>query len=123
MKIVTNLFSAALAVSLLTPALTLAQAKPPVAAQTAPPAAANPKATPATAPTATAPTAKEIADAKAKGMVWVDTKSGVYFRRGHSFGKTAEGKFMTEADAKTAGFHSARTAVAKHNAAPKTETK
>lgn len=109
MKVVSNLLTAAMAVSLLTPSLTWAQAKPQAAAKTAPATAADSKAAPASAPTD-----KEIADAKAKGLVWVDTKSGVYFRRGPSFGKTAEGKFMSTADAKAAGYHSARGAAAKH---------
>ena len=104
MKPVSKLLSAALAVSLLTPALTLAQAKTPqpAAAKSAPAATADVK-----APVAVAPTEKEIADAKAKGLVWADTKNGVFFKRGHSFGKTTEGKFMTEADAKAAGYHGA----------------
>ena len=51
--------------------------------------------------------ATEIADAKAKGMVWVNTSSGVYHKDGDYFGATKEGKFMTVADADKAGFHAA----------------
>jgi hypothetical protein len=41
-----------------------------------------------------------------KGMVWVTTESGIFFREGDRwYGKTKEGKFMTEADAKKAGYH------------------
>ena len=41
-----------------------------------------------------------------KGMVWVNTESGIFFREGDRwFGKTKEGKFMSEADAKKAGYH------------------
>ena len=41
-----------------------------------------------------------------KGMVWVNTESGIFFREGDRwYGKTKEGKFMTEADAKKAGYH------------------
>jgi hypothetical protein len=41
-----------------------------------------------------------------KGMVWVNTDSGIFFREGDRwYGKTKEGKFMTEADAKKAGYH------------------
>jgi hypothetical protein len=44
-----------------------------------------------------------------KGMVWVNTESGIYFREGSQwYGKTKEGKFMTEADAKTAGYREAK---------------
>jgi Helix-hairpin-helix motif len=40
-----------------------------------------------------------------KGMVWVNTDSGIYFHEGDRwYGKTKEGKFMTEADAKEAGY-------------------
>jgi Helix-hairpin-helix motif len=40
-----------------------------------------------------------------KGMVWVNTESGIFFREGDQwYGKTNEGKFMTEADAKKAGY-------------------
>jgi hypothetical protein len=40
-----------------------------------------------------------------KGMVWVNTESGIFFREGERwYGKTKEGKFMTEVDAKKAGY-------------------
>jgi Helix-hairpin-helix motif len=43
-----------------------------------------------------------------KGMVWVNTDSGIFFREGSQwYGKTKEGKFMTEADAKKAGYREA----------------
>ena len=42
------------------------------------------------------------------GMVWVNTKSGAYWRPGTQYyGKTTEGKYMTEADARKAGYHPA----------------
>jgi len=56
-----------------------------------------------------APSDKEIADAKAKGMVWVNLSSGVYHKEGKFYGKTKKGKFMTEDDAKKAGYHEAKT--------------
>jgi hypothetical protein len=44
-----------------------------------------------------------------KGMVWVNTDSGIYFHEGDRwYGKTKEGKFMTEADAKKAGYREAK---------------
>jgi hypothetical protein len=50
----------------------------------------------------------DIAAAKSSGKVWVNTKSGVYHKSGEWYGKTKEGKFMTEADAKAAGFKAAQ---------------
>ena len=44
-----------------------------------------------------------------KGMVWVNTESGIFFHEGDRwYGKTKEGKFMTEADAKKAGYRDAK---------------
>ena len=44
-----------------------------------------------------------------KGMVWVNTESGIFFREGERwYGKTKEGKFLTEADAKKAGYREAK---------------
>jgi Helix-hairpin-helix motif len=44
-----------------------------------------------------------------KGMVWVNTESGIFFREGDRwYGKTKEGKFMTEADAQKAGYREAK---------------
>lgn len=67
-----------------------------------------------------APTAQEIADAKAKGMVWVNTSTKVYHKEGKYYGKTKQGKFMTEEEAKTAGFTAAKEPVAKPVAKKKT---
>jgi hypothetical protein len=62
------------------------------------------KATKAAAATASTP---EIAAAQASGKVWVNTDSGVYHKSGRWYGKTKQGKFMTEAEAKAAGFKAA----------------
>ena len=44
-----------------------------------------------------------------KGMVWVNTDSGVFHKEGSRwYGKTKEGKWMTEADAVKAGFRAAK---------------
>ncbi len=52
-----------------------------------------------------APSAQEIADAKSKGMVWANLGTHVYHKDGSSmYGTTKRGKFMTEDDAKKAGF-------------------
>ena len=45
-----------------------------------------------------------ILAAKNSGMVWVNTDSGVYHKGGRWYGKTKQGKFMSEADAKAAGY-------------------
>ena len=58
--------------------------------------------------TAPAPNDKDIADAKAKGMVWVNTSTKVYHKDGEFYGKTKRGKFMAEDDAKKGGYRAAQ---------------
>jgi hypothetical protein len=49
----------------------------------------------------------------AKGMVWVNTKSGVFHSEGDRwYGKTKEGKFMTESEALKAGYRAAKEGAA-----------
>ena len=69
------------------------------------------KKTPAPAKTASkatpAASSADIAAAQASGKVWVNTSSGVYHKGGEWYGKTKQGKFMTEAEAKAAGYKAA----------------
>jgi hypothetical protein len=55
-----------------------------------------------------------------KGMVWVNTSSGVFHYEGDRwYGKTKSGKFMTEADALKAGYRASKEGAAKTGAAKK----
>jgi hypothetical protein len=67
------------------------------------------------APTATAaPSAADIADAKSKGLVWVNLSSKKYHKSDNKYyGATKSGKFMTEADAQKAGYVAAKDEVPK----------
>ena len=65
-----------------------------------------------------APSDKQIADAKAKGMVWVNLSSKIYHKEGKFYGKTKRGQFMSEDDAKKAGYREAKT-----ETAPKAKSK
>ena len=50
------------------------------------------------------PSDSEIAAAKSSHKVWVNVDSGIYHKDGRWYGKTKNGKFMTEAEAKAAGY-------------------
>jgi len=51
----------------------------------------------------------DIAAAKSSGKVWVNLDSKVYHKGGRWYGKTKSGKFMTEADAKAAGYKASQS--------------
>jgi hypothetical protein len=83
--------------SVLSASLVFAQSTATPAAKTAPATTTKPA---AKAP----PSAADIADAKAKGMVWFNNNTKVYHKStDKEYGTTKNGKFMTEADAKAAG--------------------
>jgi helix-hairpin-helix protein len=82
----------------------------------APASAASPAPRPAAASKASEvakSTQNEARVPPAKGMVWVNTKSGVFHSEGDRwYGKTKEGKFMTETDALKAGYRAAKEGAA-----------
>lgn len=124
-----TILTTALAAALSLAVGAMAQTPAAPAATATPSAKATKKAStaPKEKPTAKpAPTAAEIADAQAKGMVWVNLGTKVYYKSGKYYGKTKKGEFMTEADAQKAGYKAAAEPVAKKTttkAAPKTDTK
>ena len=124
MKKITLLCSALFAVLLMLPtaqAQSKAQKAKDAAATEAPVVKEAPKATKAKVVTK-APSAAEIADAKSKGLVWVNTDSGIFHRDGDFFGKTKQGEFMTEAAALKAGHRAAKTGAVKGKAKAKVDS-
>ncbi len=63
---------------------------------------------PARTGTTSGVSAEDIAAAKASGKVWVNLDTGIYHKGGRWYGKTKTGKFMTEAEAKAAGYKESR---------------
>ena len=84
------------------PAATPAASTAPVTSPAATPAA------PASAPAVKKATAQQAPPANSAGTVWVNTDSGVYHKPGTRwYGKTKQGKYMTEGDAQKAGYRAA----------------
>jgi hypothetical protein len=89
----------------------------PVPATAAKPASANTpaasapatKPAPVSTPAASKPAAtQQTRPANSAGMVWVNTDSGIYHKPGtRYYGKTKQGKYMSEADAIKAGYRAA----------------
>ena len=52
--------------------------------------------------------AADIAVAKTAHKVWVNLDTGIYHKGGRWYGKTKNGKFMTEDEAKKAGYKAAK---------------
>ena len=87
-------------------------------APAAAPSSSSPAPAPAPAPAASAPPAAPAAathssppaqPAPGSGMVWVNLDSGVYHKEGtRYYGKTKNGKYMSEADAIKAGYRAAK---------------
>lgn len=81
--------------------------------------AQTPASKPAASKASTAPRDADIADAKAKGMVWVNTNTKVYHKSDDAkYGKTKHGQFMSEADAVKAGNRLAKASPIGHKKAP-----
>jgi hypothetical protein len=83
----------------------------PAATTPATPAASAPaaKTTKGKAPTPVANASDaDIAAAKSSGKVWVNAETKVYHKGGQWYGKTKKGQFMTEDEAKKAGYHEAK---------------
>jgi DNA uptake protein ComE-like DNA-binding protein len=85
-----------------------AAASSPAPAPAPTPAAAPAASTPAPAP-ASAKKSPASQGTPGKGMVWVNTDSGVYHKEGSRYyGKTKVGKYMSEPDAIKAGYRAAK---------------
>jgi competence protein ComEA len=77
---------------------------------TSPAAAPAPAASaPSAAPATTAKSAPQAQPSPGSGMVWVNLDSGVYHKEGtRYYGKTKNGKYMSEPDAIKAGYRAAK---------------
>ena len=99
----------------ITPLVTAGPAGPAKAATPAPAAPAAPAGTSKISPPEKTKAAPSVAKAApAKGMVWVNTDSKIFHHEGDRwYGKTKQGKYMTEADALKDGYRPAKEGAAK----------
>ena len=89
----------------ITPLVTVSASSAPTPAVPAPSAAVPARSVSPSTPAATTP----VQQPTEKGMVWVNTGTKVYHREGDRwYGKTKQGKYMTEADAIAAGYHASK---------------
>ena len=81
-----------------------------IAAKTTAKAAKDAKAKAKATAKVTATAAKVAAAGGGPGKVWVNTKTGVFQHEGDdAYGKTKEGKYMTEAEALKAGYRARKS--------------
>lgn len=82
---------------------------PPAASQASPAAPSQPVAASPAKTTAKTTTSTTVQGSPGPGMVWVNLDSGVYHYQGTQYyGKTKNGKYISEADATAAGYHAAK---------------
>jgi DNA uptake protein ComE-like DNA-binding protein len=94
----------------ITPLVTVGKASATASVSSPPPSSPSPSTPPSpAAPAASAKTPPPEQGSPGNGMVWVNTESGVYHKEGSRYyGKTKQGKYMSEADAVKAGYRPAK---------------
>jgi len=95
------------------PASTSTTAPSSASPASAPPSTTAPSPAPAKSSTSKpastgAASSPEIAAAQSSGKVWVNLDSGIYHKGGRWYGKTKNGKFMAEDEAKKAGYRESK---------------